>query len=102
MHLVQMLLPIYDNDGTRLSASLFDQVFDELTQRFGGATAHQRAPAEGAWKPPGQVVNHDDVVLFEVMVDHLDRTWWGGYRRTLEERFRQEKLLVRALQVETL
>jgi hypothetical protein len=36
------------------------------------------------------------------MVDPLDRTWWKGYRHTLEERFRQEKLLVRALQVETL
>jgi hypothetical protein len=102
MHLVQMLLPLYDNEGNRLATSLFDQVFDELTQHFGGTTAHQRAPAEGAWKPPGQAVNHDDVVLFEVMVDPLDRTWWKGYRHTLEERFRQEKLLVRALQVETL
>jgi hypothetical protein len=102
MHLVQMLLPLYDNESKRLSTSLFDQVFDELTQRFGGATAHQRAPAEGAWKPPGQAVNHDDVVLFEVMVDELDRRWWANYRQTLETRFRQEKLLVRAVAVETL
>ena len=41
MHLVQMLLPLYDNEGTRLAAAtLFDQAFDELTQEFGGVTAH--------------------------------------------------------------
>lgn len=99
MHLVQMLLPLYDNDGNRLPTALFDQVFEELTQKFGGITAHQRAPAEGAWKPPGQAINHDDVVLFEVMVESLDRAWWAGYRQTLETRFRQDKLLMRALAV---
>jgi hypothetical protein len=102
MHLVQMLLPIYDNEGSPLPTRLFDAVFDELTQQFGGVTAHQRAPAEGAWKPPGQAVNHDDVVLFEVMTGSLDRAWWANYRRALETRFRQDKLLVRAVAVEEL
>jgi hypothetical protein len=102
MHLVQMLLPLYDNDGAKLPDALFDRVFAELTQKFGGATAHQRAPAEGAWKPPGQAVHHDDVVLFEVMVEHLDRAWWAAYRADLERRFQQEKLLMRAVQVEEL
>jgi hypothetical protein len=102
MHLVQMLLPLYDNAGKKLATALFDQVFDELTQKFGGATAHERALAEGAWKPPGQAAHHDDVVLFEVMVDELDRRWWASYRQTLEQRFRQERLLVRAIGVEGL
>jgi hypothetical protein len=102
MHLVQMLLPLYGNEGDKLASGLFDQVFEELTEKFGGATAHQRAPAEGAWKPPGQPVNHDDVVLFEVVVEELDRPWWATYRRTLEERFRQEKLLLHAIAVEAL
>ncbi len=102
MHLVQMLLPLYDNAGNRLATSLFDQVFDELTQEFGGITAHERAPAEGAWKPQGQDVHRDDVVLFEVMVADLNRGWWSRYRQTLERRFRQEKLLLRAIGVEEL
>jgi hypothetical protein len=99
MHLVQMLLPLYDNNGTGFATALFDRVFEELTQKFGGVTTHQRAPAEGAWKPPGQAVNHDDLVLFEVMVAALDRAWWAGYRQVLEARFRQDKLLVRAIEV---
>ena len=100
MHLIRLLLPLYDNDGNRFPAKLLDDVFDELTHKFGGITAYQRSPAEGAWKPPGERVVHDDVVLFEVMVDPLDRAWWADYRRKLEERFQQDKLLILALAVE--
>ena len=49
MHLIRLLLPLYDNDGNRFPAGLLDQVFDELTAKFGGITAYQRSPAEGAW-----------------------------------------------------
>jgi hypothetical protein len=102
VHLIRLLLPLYDNDGNRLPHELLDQVFDELTHRFGGVTAYQRSPAEGAWKPSGAGIVHDDMVLFEVMVEPLDRAWWNDYRRTLEGRFAQEKLLFLALAVETL
>lgn len=101
-HLVQMLLPLYDNGGQPLDTGLFAQVFDELTHRFGGVTAYQHAPADGAWKQAGSGVQHDQVVIFEVMVKQLDRSWWQGYRCRLEERFRQEKLLLRAIAVEEL
>lgn len=77
-------------------------MFDELTQQFGGVTAYQRSPAEGAWKPTGEKVVQDDVVLYEVLVDPLDRRWWGEYRRRLESRFQQDKLLIQALAVEAL
>ena len=102
MHLVRMLLPLYDNDGQRLPVQLLDQVFDELAQKFGGVTAYQRSPADGAWKPRGDHGVHDDVVLFEVMVTALEREWWASYRHTLEQRFRQDKLLLLALAVEAL
>ena len=42
------------------------------------------------------------MLLFEVMVERLDRTWWSGYRVELERRFRQERIVVRALGVEML
>lgn len=102
MHLIRMLLPLYDNAGEQLPAHLFDQVFDELTHKFGGVTAYQRSPAEGAWKPPGERIVHDDVVLYEIMVETLDRAWWHDYRHTLESRFEQDKLLILALATETL
>jgi hypothetical protein len=47
MHLVQILLPLNDNDGRALAKDLFETVARELTERFGGVTAYTRAPADG-------------------------------------------------------
>lgn len=98
MHLVQLLLPLRDNDGNAFGRDAFDEVRRELTERFGGATLFARAPAVGAWKDDDGDVDHDDVLVAEVMADHLDRGWWRLYRADLERRFRQEKLVVRALE----
>jgi hypothetical protein len=102
MYLVQLLLPLYDNAQQPLPHALFEQLFVELTDAFGGVTAYQRAPAEGAWKANTERVSYDDVVVFEVMVEPLEREWWQAYRHRLEERLRQEKLLIRAIAVEEL
>jgi hypothetical protein len=95
MFLVEILLPLYDNEGRRFGAVEFDRVRDELAARFGGVTAFRRAPAEGVWTEGGEV-SRDRVVIFEVMADALKRAWWREYRAELERRFRQEKLIVRA------
>jgi hypothetical protein len=47
MYLIQILLPLYRNDGTRLEKVLYDQVTQELMQKFGGLTAYTQAPASG-------------------------------------------------------
>jgi hypothetical protein len=102
MHLVELLLPLFDNDGNRLPAALYRQTRDELVSRFGGLTAFSRAPAEGLWeKEPGQVVR-DEVVIFEVMVEEIDRAWWAECRRRLEARFRQETIVIRSTRLELL
>ena len=91
MHLVQLLLPRYDEEVSR-----------ELTERFGGMTAYARAPAKGEWRPgPGETV-HDDIVVYQVMVEKLERDWWSAYRERLEQRFDQEELVVRTHEIERL
>ena len=86
MHLVTLLLPIYD-----------EEVAHELTERFGGVTAYARAPAKGLWKEtPEHGTTHDDIVVYEVMVEQLDAGWWGTYRRQLEAHFRQDEIVMRA------
>jgi len=62
MHLVQLMLPLYDNDGRAIDAQLFRKVKEELLERFGGVTAFTRAPAQGLWDD-GQGVRRDDVLL---------------------------------------
>jgi hypothetical protein len=101
MHLVQILLPIFDNDGDSLPPVELRRVSSELSEKFGGVTAFTRAPAKGEWKEGGRT-EHDEIVIFEVMTDHLDRSWWRDYRRVLEKRFKQEVVLIRAQSIEQL
>ena len=100
MYLVQILLPLCGDSGERLPKERYAQVRRELTARYGGATAFLRSPAEGTWKDDDGKVERDEVVMCEVMVDSLDREWWTRYRRTLEARFEQRELIVRALEIE--
>ena len=102
MKLMQVLLPLYDNQGQALPKALFDKVREEMRLHSGGVTAFIRSPAVGIWEDEQGAVCRDDVVLFEVMADTLDRAWWDNYRRVLEQRFRQESILIRATEVELL
>jgi hypothetical protein len=97
MHLVQILLPLFDNEGRELPAGDRRRVRDELALRFGGVTAFTRAPAEGLWKGGEGRTSRDEIVVLEVMAADLDEAWWRAYREGLEARFRQEEVVVRAL-----
>ena len=101
-YLVQILLPLYDNDGEQFGAAIFGEVRAELTDRFGGLTAHMRAPARGLRKTDDGTVSRDDIVILEVMATDLDRSWWRAYRERLEARFRQDAIVVRAMRVDPL
>ena len=98
MHLVQILLPLSDNDRHPFPRDHYDKVALELTERFGGVTAYTRAPAEGRWTGQGHA-NTEEVVVIEVMVERLDAVWWTDYRKGLEKRFRQQHIIVRAQSV---
>jgi hypothetical protein len=101
MFLVEILLPLYDNEGRPFGAEEYDRVSEGLAARFGGVTAFRRAPGEGVWREGGEE-SRDRVVVFEVMAGGLDRAWWREYREGLERRFRQEKIVVRATEFEEL
>ena len=102
IHLVQLLIPLRDNRGASFPASHYAALREELTTRFGGITAYTRAPAEGTWDADGQSRDTDDIVIYEVMIDHLDRDWWAAFRRRLEARFAQDELVIRAQRMERL
>ncbi|WP_395746098.1 hypothetical protein [Prosthecobacter sp.] len=101
MHLVQILLPLYDNQHEKLDAALYAEVKAELTEQYGGLTAHIRSPAEGRWKEAGNEVR-DEIIIYEVMTDTLDPAWWHAYRRELEARFHQAEIVIRALPMQML
>lgn len=103
MYLVQLLLPALDNTSSPFPKAAYAQVREALLERFGGLTAYTRSPATGLWSEEGDSgVVRDDIVVYEVMVESLDRQWWAGYRKSLEEKFAQQELVVRALPLEQL
>jgi hypothetical protein len=101
-HLVQILLPQYDNRGEPFPQHLFASIRQELVDRFGGLTAYIRAPARGVWRADDGTVARDDIVIFDVMAEGLDRGWWKAFRARLETTFRQDEVIIRATAVEKL
>ena len=94
MHLIQILLPTYDNEGHKFSQEIYRTIGNELVAQFSGLTAYTRAPAEGSWTR-GNETARDEIVVFEVMVQELDDQWWSQYRIELEGRLRQEHVVIR-------
>lgn len=110
MYLIQLLLPLYANDGQAFEARLYTGLRSELVQRFGGLTMYVRAPARGLWQQgsaPGDSaarakIDTDELLIYEVMADELDEQWWSACRRDLEQQFRQQSLVVRAHEIRLL
>jgi hypothetical protein len=80
MHLVEILLPLNDNRGRPFGAEMYAAIRQHLTERFGGLTAFTRSPAQGTTTGGGKTV-HDEIVVFEIMTETLDASWWSSYRR---------------------
>jgi hypothetical protein len=94
MHLIEIFLPLRDNEGSPFAASNYADIRKTLTEKFGGLTAFSRAPADGTDKEGGRE-RHDELAVFEVMTDAPERDWWSAYRKELERRFRQDRILIR-------
>lgn len=98
MYLIQILLPTADNEGRPFDQALLAGIQKDLADRFGGVTAHIRAPAKGVWSHRGKQ-NIDDIAIVEVMTDVLDRPWWREFRARLERELRQEQIIVRVQEI---
>jgi hypothetical protein len=101
MKLIQILLPLTDNDGRRYDPAIFQDLQHRLIERFGGVTAYGRAPAEGVWASGGARIK-DDIVVVEVMAEDFERAWWLALKSQLEATLEQAEIVVRAQPLETL
>ena len=102
VHLVEILLPLSDNEGAPFAPELWRDVRERLVEKYGGLTAFSRSPAEGLWEEEEGERSRDDIAILEVMAETLDRGWWRGFREDLERRFRQKEIVVRARRIEQL
>jgi hypothetical protein len=100
--LIEILLPLNDKSGRPQPKEAFADLRRLLVERFGGLTAFSRSPADGLWVEGDQTVERDKIIVFQVMADYLDRTWWSALRKRLEDQLGQEKIVIRASTIETL
>jgi hypothetical protein len=98
MYLIEIFLPLCDNRGAPFAPGDFAEIRSALTEKFGGLTAFSRAPADGTEKESGRE-RHDELIVFEIMTDTLERDWWSSYRQSLERKFRQDRILIRVSEV---
>jgi hypothetical protein len=101
VQLIQILLPLTDNDGVPFPDTVLRGIQSELAQRFGGVTAFSRAPALGIWNQGG-TPQRDDIIVVEVMAESLDPAWWRQFRLRLQHLLRQELVVIRAQMLEML
>jgi hypothetical protein len=102
MYLVEIFLPQRDNEGREFRSALFSKVREELLERFGGMTAFTRVPVEGLWNTPQAGRSHDTIVIYEVMMQQLDRPWWENYKAELERRFAQDEMVIRVSRIDVI
>lgn len=95
-YLIEILLP---TTGPEPLQESIGGIRDELAERFGGATFHLNAPAEGFWDD-GDQVQHDGILVVEVMADIFDRAWWTGYKYRLQKQLKQDEVVIRSSFIE--
>jgi len=57
--LIQIFLPLADNNGNSFPGDWYAGVTAKLNERFGGVTIYQRAPVTGLWKEEEQYTVKD-------------------------------------------
>jgi len=101
MYLIQIVLPLYDNDKQTFDKRLFDKVRDDLKDVFGGVTLYRNSPAEGAWNDETGT-DYDELITAEVITDSLDKAWWQQFKHEMEQTFKQKELMIRCIKFEKL
>jgi hypothetical protein len=102
MYLIEILLPLYDNEGRRLPQKLFDHTSRSLAKSHGGVTAYTRSPAVGLWKPRASQLRKDEIIVYEVVTPDLKPKLWKNRRKKWEMEFRQDSILIRVTRCQQL
>jgi hypothetical protein len=95
-------VPLYYNDGTPVESEKFQQLQEELLDRFEGLTFFPQRN-EGFWKM-ADVTYRDEIVIYRVITaaEEDARLFLGGLKEQMKARFDQEEILIVERDVETL
>jgi inorganic pyrophosphatase len=99
---VQLFIPLQDLKGKPFPEKHFSDLSTELKENFGGVTVYGRAPVTGQWKQDGEKTITDQLLVYEVLLSNPDKEYWTKLKTQLEEKFRQQELLVLITKVQKL
>ena len=99
---IEILLPVYDNEGIALPTIEFAWVREILANAFGGVTFFPPPASRRIVEAGRRKSKRDQIVVIAVLVENMDRSWWERFRGDLERRFRQKVVVVTATTVEVL
>ena len=94
MHIIEVFLPLDTGKGVPVPRQTIEGLVAGLADRFGGATAFTRQPAEGLWKSR-TTMQSDRIIVVEVVVETVDAAWWKTYKSRIEKEFDQEQVMIR-------
>ena len=94
----EVYLPIEYNDLTPIEDEAYDQIEQDLLQRFGGVTQIRRSnPLRGIWQE-AEGVYQDNIVLFTVLdfSENLEdnQHFMMNYKEFLKQRLQQKEILI--------
>lgn len=94
MNVIEVFLPLDTGAGLPIPRETIEGLVAGLADRFGGATAFTREPADGLWKTQ-TTIQRDRIIIVEVIVNQVDQEWWRSYKRRLEQEFNQDEVMIR-------
>ena len=95
----ELYVPLCDNAGGPVAASLVESLKDRLRQRFGGFTYFPQE-TQGEWETGGHRFR-DRIVIFRVLTADSGATqWFQAILPQLTDEFRQADFLITAKPVE--
>ena len=97
-----LFVPLYYNDGRQIEAQKFQDLQQQLLDRFGGLTFFPQ-PNEGFWTMAG-VTYRDEIVIYRVITssEQEARRFLSALKERLKEELQQEEILIVERDVETL
>jgi hypothetical protein len=98
--LFQILLPLYNPAGEAIAVEYFQDLKEELTGHFGGLTTYSRAPATGVWKNANDDITVDKIIVYEVVAESHELSYWTNLKARLEKKFDQDEILIRCSDIE--
>jgi hypothetical protein len=102
MNLLQLFIPLTDNQGHQFDQSIFLDLRQQLTDRFGGVTIYSRGPVTGLWKEAENQIIADQMIIYEVLTEQIDLPYWKQFKLHLEDLLQQEQILIRYFAVSTI